>query len=145
MIAKETKDMREIKSIIFHPSIHSKIEDDENKVVDLPVKDAKYIGCYVDDNIVGVGMYHKVEDVTVCHMHILKEHRKTIGLDFGKEALKQSPDNILYTNIDETLGNIMKYVELLGFKPFDIVKDCIKKGGKSLAVHVYKIDLSEVL
>lgn len=145
MIVKETKNMDEIKSIIFHPTIHPHIEDDDNKVTDLPVKDSKYIGCYIDDKIVGVGMFHKVEGVTVCHMHLLKEHRKTIGVEFGKEAIKLRPEDVLYTNIDETFPNIMKYVGLLGFKPFDIVKDCIKKNGISLAVHVYKLDLSEEL
>ncbi len=144
MIVKETKNMDEIKSIIFHPTIHPHIEDDDNKVVDLPTEGAKYIGCYVDDKIVGVGMFHKVEGVTVCHMHLLKEHRKTIGIEFGMEALKLSPDDILYTNIDETFPNIMKYVEALGFRLFKVVEKCIKKDGLLYDSSIFKLDLSEV-
>lgn len=144
MIVKETTNMDEIKSIIFHPTIHPHIEDDDNKVTDLPVKDSKYIGCYVDDKIVGVGMFHKVEGLTVCHMHLLKEHRKTIGVEFGLEAIKLRPDDILYTNVDETFPNIMKYVELLGFKPFEVVKEYVKKDGLLYDSHVYKLDFSEV-
>lgn len=144
MIARETTNMDEIKSIIFHPTIHPHIEDDDNKVVDLPVEDSKYIGCYVDDEIVGVGMFHKVKGVTACHMHLLKEHRKTIGLEFGLEAIKLSPDDVLYTNIDETFPNIMKYVEALGFKLFEVTKGCIKKEGVFYDSHIYKLDLSEV-
>lgn len=144
MIVKETKDMDEIKSIIFHPTIHPHIEDDDNKVVDLPIEDSKYIGCYVDDKIVGVGMFHKVEGVTVCHMHLLKEYRKTIGLEFGLEAIKLRPDDIIYTNVDETFPNIMRYVELLGFELFEVVKGCVKKDGLLYDLNVYKLDFSEV-
>jgi len=136
--------MDEIKSIIFHPTILPNIEDDDNKVVDLPIKDSKYIGCYVDDKIVGVGMFHKVKGVTVCHMHLLKEHRKTIGVKFGLEAIKLRPDDILYTNVDDTFPNIMKYVELLGFKLFNIVKKSIKKDGLFYNLNVYKLDLKGV-
>ena len=144
MIVKETKDMSEIKSIIFHPTIHPHIEDDDNKVVDLPVKDSKYIGCYIGNNIVGVGMFHKIEGVTVCHMHLLKEYRKSIGLEFGLKAIKLRPADILYTNVDETFPNIMKYVEALGFKLIDTVKQCIKKDGLLYDSNVYKLDFSEV-
>jgi hypothetical protein len=144
MMVKETKNMDEIKSIIFHPTIHPHIEDDDNKVVDLPVKDSKYIGCYIDDKIVGVGMFHKVEGLTVCHMHLLKEYRKTIGLEFGLEAIKLRPDDVLYTNVDETFPNIMRYVEALGFKLIDTVKKCVKKDGLFYDSNVYKLDFSEV-
>ena len=144
MIVKETKDMDEIKSIIFHPSIHPHLEDDNNKVVDLPVEDSKYIGCYIDGKIVGVGMFHKVDGVTVSHMHLLKEYRKELGLEFGKAAIKLSPVDIIYTNVDETFPNIMRYVEALGFELFQVVKECVKKDGLMYDLSVYKLDLSEV-
>ncbi len=142
MIVKETTNMDEIKSIIFHPDIRPNLEDDDNKVVELPVDDSKYIGCYIDDKIVGIGMYHKVEGVTVCHMHMLKEYRKEHGLDFGEAALAFRPDDVLYTNIDETFGNIMTYVESLGFELFQVVKNAIRKNGIGLDIFIYKLDLS---
>lgn len=141
VIVKETKNMDEIKSIIFHPTILPNLEDDDNKVTDLPLEDSKYIGCYVDGKIVGVGMYHKVDGNTVAHMHLLKEYRKEFGLEFGKEAIKMSPDDVIYTNVDETFPNIMKYVELLGFKLFEVVKGCVKKDGLLYDSSIYKLDL----
>ena len=139
VIVKETKNMEEVKSIIFHPSILPNLEDDDNKVTGLPVKDSKYIGCYVDDKIIGVGMYHKVDGNTVAHMHLLKEYRKELGLEFGKKALKLSPSDVIYTNVDETFPNIMKYVELLGFKLFEIVKQCVKKDGLLYDSSIYRL------
>ena len=84
------------------------------------------------------------EDLIVIGKFI-KEHRKSIGLEFGKAAIALSPDDVLYTNVDETLGNIMKYVDALGFKLFDVAKNCIKKNGVSLDVNIYKLDLRESL
>ena len=137
MIARETKNIDEIKSILFDDEIWNRVKADNcNSEF---IEDCKYIGCYLDGKIVGVGMYHQVEDFTMCHMNILKEHRKTIGLEFGKEALKHSPSDTLYTNIPEIFPGIMRYVEALGFKLVSVVKDAIKKDGKNLSVSIYKL------
>lgn len=142
MIVQETKNMREIESVILDDEIYNRINCDGFDR-ELPT-DAKYIGCYVAGKIVGVGMYHYVNNLNICHMHILKDYRKSIGLEFGREALKHSPERMVYTNIPEVFPRIMKYVEKLGFKYVDKAKGAIKKNGVEMDVYVYELDLSEV-
>lgn len=142
MIVKEIKDLEDAREIMFNPSILALLEDDDNKINYLPVKDCKYIGCYIENRIVGFVMYELVNGLNYAHICMLEGYRGSTAMRFARKAINFRVSDIIYTNMDESLKHIANFASGFGFKLYKTINNAIKKDGIKLDLLIYKLDLS---
>lgn len=122
MIIKETVDLTEIKSILFHDDIFDLARDDievSKKEFEPPISaNVMYVGGYCDDEIFGLSCFHIFRDGLKFHPNVLKKFR----LQYGRDFIKRSVDMIkcrLYIEIPNDRRDLFNFAKKLGFKIID--------------------------
>ena len=115
MIVKEIFDLEEIGKIFFDPEIYERIRVGEVKP-ELPTKNTRYIGGYLEDELIGVIVYYKRKKYTTCHIQVLKAHRAASAVKFGRMALKLSKTKVLFTNVPRRFPDVIRFVKYFNFK-----------------------------
>lgn len=121
MIVKETKNRQEIEKIFFDEEMQKRINP-KGYCFEIPINESfKYIAGYVDGEIVALFVYHYRENITTCHMQVLKSHRAALAVKFGRMALEFEPSKTLFTNINKKFTDVIRFVKYFKFKHVDTV------------------------
>lgn len=104
--------------------------DDRLKYIDgLEIlKSSQLYGLYKGDSLVG---FYSVDDFIDCveaHVYMFKTHRR-----YSLEALRlvvASQNKHIKTSVYGTHTHIVKFLQRLGFTPFNIIKDGVMKNDK---------------
>lgn len=139
MIVKRAN-AEDVGKIIFDKDIIALLEDDDNKITEVP-KGAQYIGCYVNNEIKGFVMYEWNNNLYYTHICMLKGYRGVMSLNFARKALEFRECNVLYTNVDESLRHVCCFAVNFGFKLWLTQKGVIKKDGKKLDLRTYRLEV----
>jgi len=144
MIIKETKDINEIKKVLCHPDIYGCIADDfcpESKDFEPPLE-ALYIAGYVDSDIIGLMIYHRLEDGLKCHIQVIPEYRKQYARQFARMALDigEAKNSLIYSEIPTCYPNVIKFAKDFGFTEIGSIKDDYQKDGKLYDVIKLRLD-----
>jgi len=128
---KETKDVNEIKKVLCHRDIYNCIADDNcpDSSEFEPPMDAQYIAGYVDSDIIGLMIYHKVTGGLKCHIQVLPEFRKKYAREFARIALGEAKNAIIYSEIPTCYPNVISFAKEFGFTETGIIKDSYPKNG----------------
>ena len=133
MILTRTEDIQAIKSIVCHPEIYDRIQEDGAVSCEEfePTLEAMYI---MDEQNKGVMIYHWANGITLeCHVHVLPEHRKE-ALKFGQLALEWAWDNTeatkIVAQIPDLYPDVLKFAIKNGFVIEGLNSDSYMKGSK---------------
>ena len=117
MEAIEIKNIEEIKKVLCRPVIYDCISDDNcpsSDQFDPPIV-AQYIAGYVDSDIIGIMIYHKVTGGLKCHIQVLPEYRKKYAREFARMALNREAKNVIYSEIPVCYPNVISFAKEFGF------------------------------
>jgi len=109
---------------MFDPEIYDRIKISEDKP-ELPVENVRYIGGYLQGELIGVIVYYRRKKYTTCHIQVLKAHRAALAVKFGRMALKLSKTNVLFTNIPKRFTDVIRFVQYFNFKQVAINGDSL--------------------
>lgn len=144
MYIKETKNLKEIESILFDNYIWDCISDDNtpNKEdINLLNYCHKYVGGYTDDGcIFSIMCYHYINKELFCHIHVLPKYRKEYALEFGKKVLENETET-LYTKIPYNHRHIVNFAKKFGFEVIDYYDDGSIKNGKHYKTYKLKREI----
>ena len=124
MIVKEIFDLKEVEKIMFDPEIYDRIKISEDKPK-LPTENVRYIGGFLQGELIGVIVYYRRKRYTTCHIQVLKAHRAALAVKFGRMALKLSETNVLFTNIPKRFPDVIRFVKFFKFKQVAIDGDSL--------------------
>jgi len=133
MIVEQTKDIDLIKSVLCRPDIYDVINDDNSGPAEdfEPPMDVLYVAGYVNDDIIGIMIYHEVTGGLKCHIQVLPEYRKKYAREFARMALNfgEAKNAILYSEIPDCYPNVINFAKEFGFNETGSIKgDYIKNG-----------------
>ena len=139
MIVKQTNEIGEIIAVLCNPAIYGTITDDNcPKSSDFvpPLDNYKYIGGYVNGQIIALMVYHKYLDGNKCHVQVLPEYRKEHAEKFGEQSLLFRGTLPLYAEIPDLYKNVLAFALLNDFSIIKVKEnDYIKNG------HVYNVNV----
>lgn len=142
MIVKETIDLEEIRTVLCNAVIYDTISADgdvEASEFTPPINDDYlYIGGYVDNNIIGLLIYHKYLNGCECHVQVLPDYRKDYAKEFGEQALRFKGTLPLYAEIPDLYQNVLKYALSNGFEIIKKIDDGFVKNGVKHLVNILK-------
>lgn len=143
----ETKDIEEIKKVLFHPEIRECISNDKYPdVVDIPVGGKyKYIAGYIGDDIIGVMVYHKFKDGLKVHIQVLPEYRKEHSKEFARIVAGETKNAIIYSEVPVCYPNVIRFAEWFGFIETGRIKDGYTKNGESCDVVSYRMENGNII
>jgi len=140
MIVKKTTNRKDIKAVLCNAAIYDTITDDNSPLVEdfePPITDDYlYIGGYVNDNIIGLLIYHKYLDGQSCHVQVLPEYRKEHAKKFGEQSLEFRGTLPLYAEIPDLYKNVLNYALSNDFKVIAVKENDFVKNGKTYNVNV---------
>jgi hypothetical protein len=125
MIVKETRCKKDILKILNNDDIYKRMVSDDikGKKPKVSFEYKKYIGCYVDNNIVGVCIYREFDKGSVVHFYVLSDFRKACATDFAKKCLSFKPDGELFAITPNCFREVIKFAISIGFERFGIHKE----------------------
>ena len=133
LIVRETKDHEEIKQVLCHPVIYDCISDDNCPTADKfePPESAQYIAGYVDNDIIGLMIYHRVTEGLKCHIQVLPEYRKLYSRKFAQMALKfgEAKNATIFSEVPTLYPNVIEFAKEFGFKQIGNIRDSYTKKG----------------
>ena len=142
MIVKQTTNIAEIKAVLCNPAIYDTIDDDDSpKIEDYepPINENyKYIGGYVNSQVVAIMIYHKYLDGNECHVQVLPDFRKEYARKFGEQSLEFRGTRPLYAEIPDLYRNVLDFALLNNFKVIGIRKNDFMKNGKTYDIKVLR-------
>ena len=112
----------------------------DNPIDREPMKLARVIGGFINDEIFGIVTYYNKGDFETCHIKVLRDFRARYGVMFAKEALKHRGDKPLLTCIPNIFDDVKKFAEFLGFKLINVHQTNITKKNKQLYLNVLRLD-----
>jgi len=141
MIVRKTYDRNEIKEILCHPEIYELISDDDSPPRELftpPIEGVDYLGCYVNNEIIGLSVYNYVNDNLYMHFQVLPVYRKKYARKFARMALDigKAKNASIYAEIPVCFPNVISFAEGFGFEIIGKKNEGRKKSG---IVHEVKI------
>lgn len=140
MILKQTIDIDEIKRILCDPVIYDTITDDNSPLIDEfepPLtEEFKYIGGYIEGQIIALMVYHKYLDGNKCHVQVLPKFRKDYAIKFGEQSLVFRGTQRLYAEIPDLYKNVLTFALLNKFKVIGVKGNDYIKHGKTYNVNV---------
>lgn len=146
MEVRETKNIDEIKEVLCHPEIFPCISDDNltySGDFEPPITDdIQYIAGFVDGDIIGIMIYHKVTGGLKCHIQVLPEYRKKYARQFARIAIEfgEAKNSIIYSEIPTCYPNVIKFAKEFGFtETGSIIEDYLKDGKKYDVIKMRKI------
>ena len=134
MIVRETKDLEEIKRILCNPEIYDCISDDHSPSLEEfepPLFNVTYIGGYVENEIIGVMIYHNKRGQTYCHIQVLPKFRKEYAEEFAAKALNEQlkTNDVVWAEIPDCYQNVLRFAKSFGFQIVDVgIDDYLKNG-----------------
>lgn len=131
MITKETKREKDILTILNNNDIRERMVDDhtKNRKSEVSFDLKKYIGCYVDDKIIGLAIYRKFKRGSVAHFYVLPEYRQRYARKCAKEALKFKPEGDVFTITPLLYKEVINFALKVGFECIGIHKEVFTKNG----------------
>lgn len=143
MIVKETVNEQDISSILRHPAIYETTADDTCQAVNefkIPFEGYRYIGGYVNSEIMALMVYHAYRDGNECHVHVLPEYRKEYALNFGEQSLLYRGTQQLYAEIPSNCKNVLDFAINFDFKVIGIADDKFIKDGVSYDMNILRLE-----
>jgi len=130
----QTKNIDDIKSILCHPEIYDRIAEDGAPKIEDYQPDLESVICVMDDQKIGVMLYHWVNGITLeCHIQILPDRRKDAN-KFCQLALEWVWDNTKATKIvaqiPELYPDVVKFAYKNGFQLEGMNEKSYMKNGK---------------
>ena len=132
MIVARTEDIEIIKSVLCHPEIYNRIQEDGavSREEYEPPLTAMYI---TDDQNRAVMVYHWTSNIALeCHIHVLPEHRKAAH-EFCQLALEWAWDNTeatkIVAQIPDLYPDVLKFAIKNGFVIEGLNSDSYMKNG----------------
>ena len=132
MIVKEITNEVEIRTILCDPDIYDTIASDECPAIDdfeIPFDNHRYIGGFVNGEIIALMVYHTYKDGNKCHVQVLPEHRKEYAQKFGEQSLIFRGTQPLYAEIASLYQNVLDFALIFRFEILDKKIDDYKKNG----------------
>jgi hypothetical protein len=132
MIVKKITNEDEIRTILCNPDIYDTIASDECPAIDdfeIPFDNHRYIGGFVNGEIIALMVYHTYKDDNKCHVQVLPEHRKEYAQKFGEQSLKFRGTQPLYAEIAGLYLNVLDFALSFGFETVDKKIADYKKNG----------------
>lgn len=143
----EISDKEEIRKVLCHPVIYECIKSDDNPGPEefTPPDDATYVSGYVDGEIIGIMVYHQVEEGLKCHINVLPEYRKQYSTKFARMAFDfgEAKNAVIYAEIPECYPNVLSFAKCFGFVETGIIKEKHAKNG--VLNNVIKMRLDNVI
>lgn len=135
MIVGEIKNITDIKAVLCHPVIYDTITCDgcpSSEEFEPPINDShRYVAGYVNDEIIGLLVYHTHADGEECHVQVLPRHRKEHAKKFAEESLKfRNREKPLYAKVPSNYPNVLKFAQAFGFEIYSQVESSDTKNGK---------------
>lgn len=144
MICKETTSIEDIEAVLCHPEIYPTITDDNSPPVEdyePPITDHyRYIGGYVENEIVALMIYHRHQDGCKCHIQVIPTHRAKQADKFMVMALGFRLCDPLYGEVPELYQNVINFAESHGFTVIGETGETFFKGGKSYTTKLLRYD-----
>jgi len=144
VIARETKNIKEIKSILCHPEIYERISDDDSMAADEfePPLDVEYIAGYVNSDIIGIAIYNDIKEGVKFHFQVLPEYRGKYSKTFARMALDvgRAKNASIYAEIPSCYPEVIKFAEYLSFKIVGNIEKHRKKFGKFHDVIILRLE-----
>ena len=130
MIIEETKDVDLIKKVLCDHEIYDRISDDNcpDSSYFEPPMDCKYIAGYVGDELIGIMIYHYVNERLKCHFQVLKKYRSYAN-QFARMALGEAKNVSIYAEIPTCYPEVIRFAKELGFKLVGRIKKARLKHG----------------
>ena len=132
LVVKETIDEGEIRAILCNPTIYDTIASDECPAInefEIPFDNHRYIGGFVNGEIIALMVYHTYKDGNKCHVQVLPEHRKEYAQKFGEQSLMYRGTQPLYAEIASLYQNVLDFALTFGFETVDKKIADYKKNG----------------
>ncbi len=129
-------DIDEIAKILKDPRIYEVISDDDDPPADqfeIPLTGYEYVAGYVEDEIIGVMVYHQETGRLECHIQVLPEYRPQYARDFAAQALAYGKANgqPIFAEIPACYPNVIRFAESFGFQIIANQPDAYTKHGKA--------------
>lgn len=135
MLVTETKDINVIKRVLCDPEIYELINDDSSpdmRDFEPPITDdIRYIAGFVKGDIIGIMIYHTINEHVKLHIQVLPEFRKEYAREFARIALEfgKAKNVIIYSEIPDCYPNVISFAKEFGFTETGSIKnDYIKNG-----------------
>lgn len=135
MHVTETTNKEDIRKVLCHPDIYNVINGDGSPDIDdfeVPIDNSiEYIAGYAEDDIIGLMIYHTVNDCVKCHIQVLPEYRQEYAKEFARIALKfgRAKNVIINAEIPECYPNVISFAKEFGFEESGIIKNGRTKNG----------------
>jgi len=142
LIVTATTNLTDIKAVLCNPAIYDTITDDNCPNIEdfePPINDEYlYVGGYVDNEIIGLMVYHEYLDGNKCHVQVLPEHRKEHAKQFGEQSLQYRGTRPLYAEIPDLYKNVLDFAILNDFKVIKRIDNGFIKDGVNYTVNVLR-------
>ncbi len=142
MIVTPTSNLQDIKAVLCNPDIYATIADDSSpdiKDFEPPISNKYlYVGGYVNNEIIGLMIYHEYLDGNKCHVQVLPKHRKEHAKDFGEQSLYHRGTRPLYAEIPDLYKNVLDFALLNGFKVIKRIDNGFIKNGVKHTINVLR-------
>lgn len=128
--------------MLCNPVIYDVITDDDCPNIENyepPINNEyKYIGCYVNSQIVGLIIYHEYLDGDEIHVQVLPEFRKEYAQKFLEQSLDLRRTLSLYAEIPTLYKNVLRFALANNFEAIHEIKDDYIKNGRTYNIKVLR-------
>lgn len=143
MIVKQTNNIDLVRQLLCSPEIFDLITDDDCKNhedLKTPI-DYEYIIGIVNDEIIGVMVYHHHNNLLYCHIQVLPRYRKAHAREFARMALEfgKAKNVDIYAEIATRHPNVKRFAESFGFEVIETIKDGHIKCGVAYDVNILRL------
>jgi len=142
MIVRETTNEQDIRTVLCNKEIYDTITDDYSLEADkfiVPLDGYKYVGGYVNNEIVAVMVYHAYRDGNKCHVQVLPQFRQSHAAQFGEQSLTFKGTQPLYAEIPDLYSNVLDFAHKFGFKIIETVEQGYVKRGVSYNMNILRL------
>jgi hypothetical protein len=143
MIVKETTNQEQIRTILCNLLIYDTIASDDCPGVndfDIPFDGHRYVGGFVNGEIIALMVYHTYKDGNKCHVQVLPEHRKEYAQKFGEQSLMFRGTQPLYAEIASLYQNVLDFALTFGFEVLDKTIADYKKNGQLYDTYILRFN-----
>jgi hypothetical protein len=143
MIVKETTNQEQIRTILCNTLIYDTIASDDCLGVndfDIPFDGHRYVGGFVNGEIIALMVYHTYKDGNKCHVQVLPEHRKEYAQKFGEQSLMFRGTQPLYAEIASLYQNVLDFALTFGFEVLDKNIADYKKNGQLYDTYILRFN-----
>jgi hypothetical protein len=143
MIVKETTNQEQIRTILCNLLIYDTIASDDCPGVndfDIPFDGHRYVGGFVNGEIIALMVYHTYKDGNKCHVQVLPEHRKEYAQKFGEQSLMFRGTQPLYAEIASLYQNVLDFALTFGFEVLDKNIADYKKNGQLYDTYILRFN-----